>query len=91
MRKLSSSVSSEVVSSVWEEGTAPPLRVCETLCVCLTKPISQTGVEYQKVQGEFRSAVSVPTGKLWISKEERSHTVSLSGWSLTFGNDCHQC
>lgn len=26
---------------------APPLRVFETLCVCLTKPISQSGVEYQ--------------------------------------------
>lgn len=86
MRKLSSSVNSEVVSSVWEEGAAPPLRVCETLCVCLTKPISQTGVEYQKVQGEFRSSVSVPTGKLWISKGERCLTQSVTSkaeWLVT--------
>lgn len=30
----------------------PPLSVCLKLCVCLTKPISQTGVEYQNVRGK---------------------------------------
>lgn len=32
-------------------SASPPLRVFETASVCLTKPISQTGVEYQSVQG----------------------------------------